>query len=48
MFSTTNVRDRFTLEIPMEKGLKPPEKVHVVPTPELFLWKVLWNQAPHA
>jgi len=33
----------------MEKGLKPPEKVHVVPTPEIFLWKLLlWNQARHA
>jgi len=32
----------------MEKGLKPPEKVHVVPTSEFFLWKLLWNQAPHA
>jgi len=32
----------------MEKGLKPPEKVHVVPTPEFFLWNLLWNQAPHA
>jgi len=32
----------------MEKGMEPPEKVHVVPTPEFFLWKLLWNQAPHA
>jgi len=28
----------------MEKGLKPLEKF----TPEFFLWKLLWNQAPHA
>jgi len=32
----------------MEKGLKPPEEVHGVPTPEFFQWKLLWNQAPHA
>jgi len=32
----------------MEKVLKPPEKVYVVPPLKWnFLWKLLWNQAPH-
>jgi len=25
-----------------------PEKDHVVPAAEFFLWKLLWNQAPLA